>query len=90
MRQLLGNPHLRDYLSLLNGKDYPRGLLRNAMQEPLFIEFANACLKAIHPEEAAEEVTDEQIVQKLQETIDQWLLGPAKIKDNTSILSLFY
>jgi len=67
--QLLGNPHLRDYLSLLNSKDYPRGLLRNAMQEPLFIEFANACLKAIHPEEAAEEVSDEQIVQKLQEKI---------------------
>ena len=39
------------------------------MQEPLFIEFANACLKAIHPEEAAQEVTDEQIVQKLQEKI---------------------
>jgi len=71
VRGLLSNPHLRDYLSLLNSKDYPRGLLRNAMQEPLFLEFANACLKTIHPEQNAREITDEEIVQKIQDSINQ-------------------
>jgi len=70
VRRLLANPHLRDYLGLLNSKDYPRGLLKNAMQEPLFIEFANACLKAIHPEDNRE-ITDEEILQKIQESISQ-------------------
>ena len=69
--ELLGNRHLRDYLTLLNGKDYPKGLLKNAMQEPLFLEFANACLKAIHPDQNAPQITDEEIVQKIQESMEQ-------------------
>jgi len=72
VKNLLSNSHLRGFLKLLNGKDYPRGLMRNAMQEPLFIEFANACLKAIHPEQQQDqELTDEQIVDKIRESVQQ-------------------
>jgi len=69
--ELLGNRHLRDYLTLLNGKDYPKGLLKNAMQEPLFLEFANACLKAIHPDQNTPQITDEEIVHRIQESMEQ-------------------
>ena len=40
------------------------------MQEPIFVEFADACLKSIHPEEhKPNELTDEELVGKLQEKL---------------------
>ena len=40
------------------------------MQEPIFVEFADACLKAIHPEEHKSTVlTDEEVVSKLKQKI---------------------
>ena len=70
LKQLLANPHLRDYLSYINSLEYPRGFLRIAMQEPIFVEFADACLKSIHPEEhKPNELTDEELVGKLQEKL---------------------
>ena len=66
LKQKLRNPHLRDYLSYINSLEYPRGFIRLAMQEPIFVEFADACLKAIHPEEhKSTELTDEEVVNKL-------------------------
>jgi len=70
VKGLLANTHLRDFLKLLNSRDYPRGLMKNAMQEPLFVEFANACLEAIHPEDN-QELTDEQIVEKIRESVEE-------------------
>ena len=43
-------------------------------QEPLFVEFADACLKAIHPEmaeEGAGALTDEQVTAMLREKIEE-------------------
>ena len=70
LKQKLRNPHLRDYLSYINSLEYPRGFIRLAMQEPIFVEFADACLKAIHPEEhKSTELTDEEVVSKLKQKI---------------------
>ena len=44
--------------------------MKNAMQEPLFVEFANACLEAIHPERQNQQLTDEQIVEKIQDAVN--------------------
>ena len=44
--------------------------MKIAMQEPIFVEFADACLKTIHPEEhKPKELTDEELVGKLQEKL---------------------
>ena len=42
-------------------------------QEPLFVEFADACMKVIHPEVAdgAGALTDEQVTAMLKEQIDE-------------------
>ena len=70
LKKLLANPHLRDYLSYINSLEYPRGFMKIAMQEPIFVEFADACLKAIHPEDhSPAEITDEQIVDRLKEKL---------------------
>ena len=70
LKQLLANPHLRDYLSYINSLEYPRGFMKIAMQEPIFVEFADACLKAIHPEDHEPmEISDEQLVDKLKEKL---------------------
>ena len=70
LKKLLLNPHLKDYLSYINSLEYPRGFMKIAMQEPIFVEFADACLKTIHPEDyEPNELTDEQIVGKLQEKL---------------------
>jgi hypothetical protein len=70
LKQLLVNPHLTDYLSYINSLEYPRGFIRIAMQEPIFVEFADACLKSIHPEDhKPRELTDEELVGKLQEKL---------------------
>lgn len=42
------------------------------MREPLFLEFADACLRVLHPETAAKrELTDQEVVQKLQEQAER-------------------
>jgi hypothetical protein len=49
LKTLLQNPHLRDFLSHVNATHNPRGFMKIAMREPLFVEFADACLKVLHP-----------------------------------------
>lgn len=47
--------------------------MRIAMQEPTFVEFADACMKVLHPEEAlGESETDfEQVQQLVEEAIEK-------------------
>ena len=45
--------------------------MKLAMNEPLFIEFADACLKVIHPEDYRKELTDQEIVEHIKETIEK-------------------
>jgi hypothetical protein len=49
LKVLLQNPHLRDFLSHVNATHNPKGFMKIAMREPLFVEFADACLKVLHP-----------------------------------------
>lgn len=49
LRSLLLNPHLRELmLSLDQGEDKAK-LMRAYMQEPLFVEFADCCLRIVEP-----------------------------------------
>ncbi|KAF8569312.1 Zinc finger HIT domain-containing protein 3 [Paragonimus westermani] len=47
LRNLLGNPHLRRYLENINNSNRPDLAMERAMREPLFIEFADECLRVI-------------------------------------------
>jgi len=73
LKALLRNPHLRGYLRHIDTTHNPRGFMKIAMQEPLFVEFADACMKVIHPEVAdgAGALTDEQVTAMLKEQIDE-------------------
>ena len=46
---LLQNRHLREFLLHANSTHNPKGFIIVEMMEPLFVEFADACLKIIHP-----------------------------------------
>ncbi|XP_034476612.1 zinc finger HIT domain-containing protein 3 [Drosophila innubila] len=57
LRELLYNPHLRSLLQQIDVAHNANLTMTAAMQEPLFIEFANACLQVVEPmteEERAE------------------------------------
>ena len=66
------NPHLRDFLTHINGTHNPRGFLKFAMREPLFVELADACMKVLHPETAQEEdLSLEQVEEIVKEAIEE-------------------
>ncbi|THD22030.1 Thyroid receptor-interacting protein 3 [Fasciola hepatica] len=50
LKGLLKNPHLRSYLTKLNHSARPDLLMSAALKEPLFVEFADECLRLINPE----------------------------------------
>lgn len=56
LRDLLCNPHLRQLLQSIDSADTKDDAMRTAMQEPLFTEFADQCLKIV--ENGAESVAD--------------------------------
>ncbi|CAN7939737.1 unnamed protein product [Ixodes hexagonus] len=47
LKDLLRNPHLRHIMSALDAAPDPRGLLDEAMREPIFVEFVNVCLQVV-------------------------------------------
>ncbi|EHA99578.1 Zinc finger HIT domain-containing protein 3 [Heterocephalus glaber] len=49
LRNLLLNPHLRQLMVSLDQADDKAELMRAYMQEPLFVEFADCCLRAVEP-----------------------------------------
>ncbi|CAH1800797.1 unnamed protein product [Owenia fusiformis] len=49
IKDLLKNPHLQDMLVYLDSSENPTKDLENAMQEPIFTEFANTCLNIVEP-----------------------------------------
>lgn len=49
LKKCLENPHLREILELLDKSPYPDELMKQYMQEPIFTEFVDACLKVIEP-----------------------------------------
>ena len=67
---LLSNKHLREFLLRLDSSEDKARLMRKAMKEPLFVEFVDACLTLIEPENAHKELTDEQIVQVMKDQVE--------------------
>ena len=58
LKNVLKNPHLRELLISVHNSEDPWNSLKHAMQEPLFVEFADTCLKVVDPQEEAERLTD--------------------------------
>ncbi|XP_017038872.1 zinc finger HIT domain-containing protein 3 [Drosophila ficusphila] len=54
LRNLLHNPHLRSLLQQIDVAINAQSAMMAAMQEPLFLEFANACLQVVEPISDAE------------------------------------
>ncbi|XP_036692294.1 zinc finger HIT domain-containing protein 3 isoform X2 [Balaenoptera acutorostrata] len=49
LRSLLLSPHLRQLMVNLDQADDKAKLMRACMQEPLFLEFADCCLRIVEP-----------------------------------------
>ncbi|XP_068834569.1 zinc finger HIT domain-containing protein 3 isoform X4 [Capricornis sumatraensis] len=49
LRSLLLNPHLRRLMVDLDQADDKAELMRACMREPLFVEFADCCLRIVEP-----------------------------------------
>ncbi|XP_048643951.1 zinc finger HIT domain-containing protein 3 isoform X2 [Marmota marmota marmota] len=49
LKNLLLNPHLRQLMINLDQGDNKAKLMRAYMQEPLFVEFADCCLRIVEP-----------------------------------------
>ncbi|XP_074527599.1 zinc finger HIT domain-containing protein 3 [Halichoeres trimaculatus] len=50
LRDLLCNPHLRQLLRSIDSADSKPDAMKAAMQEPLFVEFSDQCLKIVDDE----------------------------------------
>lgn len=50
LRDVLCNPHLRQLLRTIDGADNKYDAMKSAMQEPLFVEFSDRCLKIVENE----------------------------------------
>ncbi|XP_036610566.1 zinc finger HIT domain-containing protein 3 [Trichosurus vulpecula] len=51
LRNLLTNPHLRQLLVSIDQAEDKETLMKSHMQEPLFVEFADCCLRIVDPPE---------------------------------------
>lgn len=51
LKDMLKNPHLRSFLTEINSAYNSWNAMRLAMMEPIFLEFANECLKIVEPQE---------------------------------------
>ncbi|XP_058854180.1 zinc finger HIT domain-containing protein 3-like [Acipenser ruthenus] len=51
LKALLYNPHLRQLLRTVDEAEGKESTMKVAMQEPLFVEFADQCLRVIEPPE---------------------------------------
>ncbi|KAM8797228.1 zinc finger HIT domain-containing protein 3 [Eudromia elegans] len=51
LRGLLLNPHLRQLLLTIDQAEEKSSLMKKYMQEPLFVEFADCCLRIVEPPE---------------------------------------
>ncbi|ROL53806.1 Zinc finger HIT domain-containing protein 3 [Anabarilius grahami] len=56
---LLRNPHLRQLMMSVDSAENKAKAMKDAMQEPLFVELADQCLKIIEPTETENDDDDE-------------------------------
>lgn len=54
LKNLLYNPHLRRLLQEIDSAPDAMKAVRVAMMEPLFVEFADECLRVVEPPDASE------------------------------------
>ncbi|KAK9975362.1 hypothetical protein ABG768_023413 [Culter alburnus] len=59
LKGLLRNPHLRQLMMSVDSAENKAKAMKNAMQEPLFVELADQCLKIIEPTETENDDDDE-------------------------------
>ncbi|CAG9856280.1 unnamed protein product [Phyllotreta striolata] len=50
INSLLSNSHLRNLLTTIDKDENADEMMQKAMQEPLFVEFSDACLKVVEPQ----------------------------------------
>ncbi|XP_041979211.1 zinc finger HIT domain-containing protein 3 isoform X2 [Aricia agestis] len=50
LQECISNPHVREILQLLDKSPHPDKLMQEYMQEPIFTEFVDACLKVVQDE----------------------------------------
>lgn len=55
LKEILKNPHLRVMLENIDKSDKPDEIMQKAMLEPLFVEFADECLKVVEPRQPQDE-----------------------------------
>lgn len=58
LKDLLCNPHLRQLLHSIDSADCKADAMKAAMQEPLFVEFSDQCLKIVNNEAKSSEDGD--------------------------------
>ncbi|XP_063624826.1 zinc finger HIT domain-containing protein 3 [Cydia splendana] len=56
LKQCLANPHVRELLKVLDSSPHPDALFQEYMQEPIFTEFVDACLKVVQPPEEDDQI----------------------------------
>lgn len=54
VKKCLENPYVREMLELLDKSSHPDVLIKEYMIEPIFTEFADACLKVVQPKNDCE------------------------------------
>lgn len=55
LKDLLRNPHLRRLLVAVDTAENKVDIMKTAMQEPLFVELADQCLKIVEPTDTEED-----------------------------------
>ncbi|XP_067295821.1 zinc finger HIT domain-containing protein 3 [Pseudorasbora parva] len=60
LKALLRNPHLRQLMVSVDSAGNKAKAMKDAMQEPLFVEFADQCLKIIEPTETENDDDDDE------------------------------
>ncbi|XP_026538532.1 zinc finger HIT domain-containing protein 3 [Notechis scutatus] len=58
LRAILSNPHLRTLLLTIDQANNKSALMRRYMQEPVFVEFADCCLRTVEPEVEENEIPE--------------------------------
>nr|XP_061817914.1 zinc finger HIT domain-containing protein 3-like isoform X1 [Nerophis lumbriciformis] len=59
LKDLLSNPHLRQLLRTIDNANNKDEAMKAAMQEPLFVEFSDQCLKVVEKEAQSQQVSED-------------------------------
>ena len=70
LKEILSNPHLREFLLFLDSSEDKAMLMRKAMKEPIFLEFVDACLDTIEPGRE-KDLTDEELMKVIQDQVEE-------------------